>query len=247
MRGLAVRKRQIAFLIGLAIFVAWNSVWLAGTIWPRVVTTEGAFGPFVIGQTKDEVREILEAHDKWPPSPRVAEDKYLARFDLDALQAAFREENGVIVNFCCAGSNTWLDFEADKLIRIWPDLILDNPHTHIRAAEEDMARFRERLHLGMSKSDALVAISEIVADRKITVSNHLVGAQAFRIRWSEDLGENPAYLEFVQRANGWRLYGFKELAWYAWLNEPFDAWIHLSFKNERLYRIEHYSTPSELP
>ncbi|MEL7256460.1 MAG: hypothetical protein AAFN80_01285 [Pseudomonadota bacterium] len=213
--------------------------------------TKGTYGPLAIGQSKNEIREILEAHEAWPISPVIIDMQILRNPDFVTLNDKFEEEPGVLIWLGSSPVPLRLEFQLGKLSRTWPDYDSKfvNPHSHIEEQNKEYRRLIQLLPLGMERNDALKVLANFNTHLDRSVGNFVVGEQKFReLGWNEWTPKlRKEYEELGISNDGWQFDGMKEVVWYSGILRVFYSRFTLHFSENRLVRIEHLRGAYELP
>jgi len=234
----------VAILIGF-FYVNWSQT-------TKVITT-GSYGPFLIGQTKEDVIATLREIDEWPVEPVVYERKYLKNPSYSEIVETFSQEAGVMIWVgVSAGAPLRIEFENDFITNTWPYFDEDryiNRIEELHISGKEYVRLQNLLTLGMSRNDAFKILSGSALELDRTVSNFVVGEQYFRelsFRGRSEI-DSTAYRDLILANNAWKFYGLKEEIWYSSWTNPFYSTVTLYFESDRLERIEHWYSMSEVP
>lgn len=215
------------------------------------VVSQGAYGPFTIGEDKSQAAAILERLGMWPPKPRPFHDTLLEAPDMTELQRNFSEDDGIVVWFGQAfGVPMRLEFVGDTLERSWPIFepkTWSNPNPGHDEIDAAMLVFQDHITIGMSRNDVFERIAGNETGQKAYVSTHVARLDIFEEQTYERRLFDPSYSAFVRDAPGWSFTGLNHLIWYSSFAAPHYSRVSLFFENDRLQRIEHFHGPMELP
>ena len=234
----------VTFVPILAVAIIGGCIWLVA---PRTHTiVQGSHGLLSIGQSKSEVRAILEANGLWPIRPVIADAIDLYNPDVETLTEEFENEAGVMIWLGRSLTPLRLEFRSDRLLRTWPGYGFVNSIQDIEERNREYRRLRSVLPPGTTRDEAFEIIASFDTHSDRTVSTFVTGAQRYY-----ELGLNSAMPEEFEALGssrvGWRFSGMKDAVWYSGFLSPFYSTVTLHFNDDRLSRIDHYQGAFEIP
>lgn len=217
----------------------------------------GTFVPLSIGQTKAEVLSILRARGERPFPERPGQFFAGPQGAYDSA-AALKRASAVQVNFGYSVIHR-AEFEGYRLARFRSSTrggICPGCRASYRAEREKsleaMGFFEQEIFVGQTREEyfaQLRAQGVVVAEAARPAIVELEFNQDFwppRPREDEYFSTSN-YEQLLLSNDEWYFYGLRELAWYSWFDTPFNSLVRLHFDDDRLYWIEHYHSPNEMP
>lgn len=220
--------------------------------------TEGNFGPITIGQSKSEIIQILKEQGEWPAYPERPGMFWGGPYGPIEREIALLEAPAIEISF---GWKIFqrIEFENDKIVRfqaVYPRWACTGCNaTEHAAAQSKVAALRSleaRTFVGQTRSDFLDDVSRLDPDINPRVFPTIVeleyNSDFHTPHWQRKTDyAGQKYAQHLMSNDQWNVYGMRDLAWYSWLKTPYKSRVRMHFKNDRLFWVQHYHSPSELP